>query len=550
MEKISFKLALSGVLLLSPCFANLVSAATPVNLAHQNVSILQALISPTGAAQNLNNIVEFRRSMDRKQTLHIRVQQMYAGYPVIGADGVVHIPKGVGAPQGMQNIITVAKNANATLNGTMYQNLQADLANTSPSVLTEAQSKKAIQEGINLYQQKNNARGTISEQKSERMIYVDADNKAHWVYRVSFFVAAAAEGKMPAKPVFILDATTFKVYQQWDNIKTLKPVEVLGGGFGGNKKMGKLIYDGLADNLPKLNVMFDKKAKTCYWQNTDVTVKHFKNNKVMTFKCESPDPEHNDVYWIGDLDAVNGGYSPSDDALFGGAVIKDMYQKWYNVPVLTENGKPMMLNMVVHDPIDNAYWDGRQMTFGDGQYMFYPLTSLGVAAHEISHGFTEQHSDLAYYRQSGGMNEAFSDMAAQAAEFYAYGKNSWQIGPEIFKSEDEALRYMDQPSKDCGDKEPGDWCSIDNVKQYKDGLDVHYSSGVYNRAFYLMGTATDWNTRKAFDVMVKANMDYWTSNVDFKEGACGVMKATKDLDYDTQAVVNAFKKVGIDTTKC
>ena len=56
--------------------------------------------------------------------------------------------------------------------------------------------------------------------------------------------------------------------------------------------------------------------------------------------------------------------------------------------------------------------------------------------------------------QSGGMNEAFSDMAAQAAEVYAYGvgKNSWQIGPEIFKEKNKALRYMDMPSKDCGVK--------------------------------------------------------------------------------------------------
>src|SRR4029079_4516028 len=128
------------------------------------------------------------------------------------------------------------------------------------------------------------------------------------------------------------------------------------------------------------------------------------------------DEQHNKLYWDADLHTVNGGYSPDNDALFGGAVIKNMYQQWYGVPVLKENGKPMMLVMVVHNPIDNAFWDGKKMTFGDGVRMFYPLTSLGVAAHEISHGFTEQHSNLTYYGQSGGMNEAYSDMAAQAAE--------------------------------------------------------------------------------------------------------------------------------------
>jgi pseudolysin len=240
-----------------------------------------------------------------------------------------------------------------------------------------------------------------------------------------------------------------------------------------------------------------------------------------------------------------------NDALFGGEVIKNMYFKWYGVPVLTKGGKPMQLKMVVHARMDNAYWDGSKMTFGDGISTFYPLTSLGVAAHEISHGFTEQHSGLAYYAESGGMNEAYSDMAAQAAEFYAYnGKNSWQIGPEIFKQADRALRYLDQPSKDCNGKKPGNWCSIDDASQYYSGLDVHFSSGVFNRAFYLMGTAEGWDAKRAFDVMVLANQNYWTKTSTFQQGACGVINAAKDLEYDVAVVKAAFEGVKVDTSSC
>jgi pseudolysin len=290
-----------------------------------------------------------------------------------------------------------------------------------------------------------------------------------------------------------------------------------------------------------------------------VVVRNYNNRQVIKFRCKAQDAEHGNLYWDADLDAVNGGYSPGNDALFGGAVIKDMYQSWYGLPVLTQNGKPMTLEMVVHKREDNAYWDGRQMTFGDGINMFYPLTSLGVAAHEISHGFTEQHAGLIYRSQSGGMNEAFSDMAAQAAEMFAYGKNSWQIGPEIFKSSNEALRYMDQPSKDCSEGEkPGVNCSIDNVSQYIEGnpsehthtTDVHYSSGVYNRAFYLLGTADGWDVRKAFDVMVAANSHYWTSQATFVSGACGVLNAAKELGYDNTAVKAAFDEVGVKTSDC
>ena len=54
-------------------------------------------------------------------------------------------------------------------------------------------------------------------------------------------------------------------------------------------------------------------------------------------------------------------------------------------------------------------------------------------------------------------------------------------------------------------------------------MDVHFSSGIFNKTFYLLGTAEGWNTKKAFDVMVKANMAYWTPNIDFHHAAnCGV----------------------------
>ncbi|MBE1043438.1 M4 family metallopeptidase, partial [Escherichia coli] len=121
--------------------------------------------------------------------------------------------------------------------------------------------------------------------------------------------------------------------------------------------------------------------------------------------------------------------------------------------------------------VENAYWDGTAMLFGDGATMFYPLVSLDVAAHEVSHGFTEQNSGLIYRGQSGGMNEAFSDMAGEAAEFYMRGKNDFLIGYDIKKGSG-ALRYMDQPSRDGR--------SIDNASQYYNGIDVHHSSGVYN----------------------------------------------------------------------
>ena len=79
---------------------------------------------------------------------------------------------------------------------------------------------------------------------------------------------------------------------------------------------------------------------------------------------------------------------------------------------------------------------------------------------------------------------------------------------------------------------------------------MHYSSGVYNRLFYLIATTKHWNPRKAFDVMVKANMDYWTPDADFETAACGVLSATKDLNYTVDDVKDALRTVAINYKDC
>ena len=280
--------------------------------------------------------------------------------------------------------------------------------------------------------------------------------------------------------------------------------------------------------------------------------KYSSKNAAMKFSCAKDiGDQSNATFYTGyhedGYDKDNGAASPTNDALYAGYVIKHMYHDWYGIEVLTKSdGSPMKLVMRVHygDGYENAYWDGKQMTFGDGDTMMYPLVSLGVGGHEISHGFTEQHSGLEYFGQSGGLNESFSDMAAQAAEFYSAGKSSWQIGPEIMKEDSgyDALRYMDKPSRD------GE--SIDTADDYYGGLDVHYSSGVYNHLFYILSNQPDWDIRKSFDVMVKANMDYWTPYASFDEAGCGVISAAKDLGFSIEDVKKSLTEVAVDYQKC
>ncbi|TXH39903.1 MAG: hemagglutinin, partial [Burkholderiaceae bacterium] len=81
--------------------------------------------------------------------------------------------------------------------------------------------------------------------------------------------------------------------------------------------------------------------------------------------------------------------------------------------------------------------------------------------------------------------------------------------------------------------------------KYTSGLDVHYSSGVYNKAFYLLATKPGWGIRKAFEVMADANRLYWTASSTFNTGACGVEKAAANRGYTVADVTNAFSQVGV-----
>jgi pseudolysin len=81
-------------------------------------------------------------------------------------------------------------------------------------------------------------------------------------------------------------------------------------------------------------------------------------------------------------------------------------------------------------------------------------------------------------------------------------------------------------------------------------MDVHHTSGVYNRLFYLLSTQSGWDVRRAFEVMVTANADYWTPTSTFDEGACGILHATESLNYGVADVKSVLDQVGVHYADC
>ncbi|HUQ05497.1 MAG TPA: M4 family metallopeptidase [Kofleriaceae bacterium] len=258
---------------------------------------------------------------------------------------------------------------------------------------------------------------------------------------------------------------------------------------------------------------------------------------------------------VSDVD-VNAAYDNTGDSY-------DAYKNFFNRDSYNNTGGG--LNSTVHYSSNycNAYWNGSQMVYGDGSASqgCGPLArSLDVTAHELTHGVTEYESGLVYSGESGGMNEALSDIFAAFVESWVNGgrngtvvtnNDTWLVGEDVLAP---ALRFMCDPAADGASKDV--WTSgVGNV-------DVHYSSGVGNLAFCLLtkgGTHPRGRTtvnvpgigmEKAIRIMYKAQTDYLTSSSKFANVRTAMEQATTALGYDQatkDAVGCAWAAVAVGT---
>ncbi|MCX5122395.1 M4 family metallopeptidase [Streptomyces sp. NBC_00347] len=171
------------------------------------------------------------------------------------------------------------------------------------------------------------------------------------------------------------------------------------------------------------------------------------------------------------------------DAHYGAQLTWDYYKNVHGRNGLRNDGVAPYSRVHYGNAYVNAFWSDSCfcMTYGDGTSNTHPLTSIDVAAHEMTHGLTSVTGNMAYSGESGGLNEATSDIMAAAVEFNANNANDvgdYLVGEKIdIRGNGTPLRYMDKPSKDGSSKDA--WYSGIG------SIDVHYSSGPANHWYYL-----------------------------------------------------------------
>ncbi len=230
------------------------------------------------------------------------------------------------------------------------------------------------------------------------------------------------------------------------------------------------------------------------------------------------------------------------------------------------DGAGMQLIATVHygNKYNNAFWNGSQMVFGDGDgTTFSPFANaLDVVAHELAHGVTERTANLTYSSEPGALNEAWSDIYGANVEAFrdgAISANTWKIGEACYTpaTPGDALRYMNNPTADgySADYYPERLYPNCTPSSSNDYCGVHGNSGIANLAYYLLvagGTHPRNKTTvsvpaigmaKAEQIFYRALTTYMTSSTNFQGARNATAQAAADLYGGTSsAEYNAVQK--------
>ena len=253
------------------------------------------------------------------------------------------------------------------------------------------------------------------------------------------------------------------------------------------------------------------------------------------------------------------------DAHYGAATTWDYYKVVHGRNGIFNNGKGVESRVHYGTNFVNAFWDGKRMTYGDGDGVVAgPLVSIDMAGHEMSHGVTTATANLTYYGESGALNEATSDIFGTMVEFYsnnASNPGDYFIGEEITKDRP-ALRFLDKPSKDGASRD----CYSAGIGN----LDAHYSSGVANHFAYLASegsgakvigglphnsptcngsTVRGIGRDKVGQIWYRALTTYLTTGATYAQARSATLSAAKDLygasSAEQNAVASAWSAVSV-----
>ncbi|MFH9676793.1 M4 family metallopeptidase [Streptomyces sp. NPDC017405] len=447
---------------------------------------------------------------DGDGTLHTRYERTYAGLPVLGGDLVVTTARS-------GKTMEVVRATNATLK----------VPGLTPAVPAAAAERQAVRRAEALG-------GTRTAADSVRKVIWAATGKPALAYET--VVGGLQEDGTPNRLHVVTDAATGKKLHEYQGIET---------GTGNTQYSGQVALTTTQSGSAYTLTDGARGGHKTYNLNRGTS-------GTGTLFSQSSDTWGNGT--------ASNAATAGADAHYGAALTWDFYKSAFGRTGIKNNGVGAYSRVHYGNAYVNAFWDDSCfcMTYGDGTGNTKPLTSLDVAGHEMSHGVTSATANLNYSGESGGLNEATSDIMAAGVEFSANNTTDpgdYLVGEKIdINGNGTPLRYMDKPSKDGASK--------DNWYSGIGGVDVHYSSGPANHFFYLLSEGsgakvvngvsynsptadglpvTGIGRDKALQIWYRALTTKWTSTTNYAGARTGTLAAAGELYGTTSAEYKAVQ---------
>ncbi|WP_274558253.1 M4 family metallopeptidase [Streptomyces spiramyceticus] len=228
------------------------------------------------------------------------------------------------------------------------------------------------------------------------------------------------------------------------------------------------------------------------------------------------------------------------------------------------NGLPLIATVHFDEKYGNAFWDGDQMVFGDGDgEIFLDFTlPVDVLAHELAHGLTQYTANFTYFGQPGALNESVSDVFGSLVKQYVNDQTAdradWLIGAGLLAERvtGVALRSMKAPGTAYDDdvlgKDPQPATMDDYVRTGRDNGGVHINSGIPNHAFYLLATGLGGKAWERpgqiwYDTLTSGGLQVDASFTDFARATVAAAQARFGDGEEQEALLKAWSQVGVPT---
>ncbi|KNX36481.1 M4 family metallopeptidase [Luteipulveratus halotolerans] len=553
-----------GSLASAPAHAAATDDTAPTDQAAVSSYLKNDTAAIQGAAGDSYQLVRTTTSKDGAQ--HARYHRTFQGLPVIGGDFVVHSKSGKVLGQSVAQQAPIAVSTTATVAGATARTTAAGSSRsydvngaTTPMLVVDAQGAKPALAWMTV------VTGVQADgiTPSHKAVLVDAHSgkTIRSTEMVTSLMSATTSKAAMARKGIHTSATLTTTAPS--TLRTVSWASV--GTPGAAKSAAKPTKGVAAEGTGKSIFLGDVTLSTT---ESDGTFSMTDLNHGGNTACDMNNSESGSCEVFTDEDNAWGDGTNNDrasaavDVYAGAASTWDYYKDAFGRNGIFDDGKGVPSRVHYGSGYVNAFWDGSQMTYGDGQGDNAPLVAIDVAGHEMSHGVSEALADLGYSGDVGGINEANSDVFGTMVEFKensAVDKPDFLIGEEIdINGDGTPLRYMDEPSKDGASQDC--WTSAGQNE------DPHYTSGVGNHAFFLLAngsgesefgnsptcdnsTVTGIGRDKAAAIWYNAIKDYGTSNMSYADLRAGMIKASDTLygadSTESKTVAAAWTAVSV-----